>query len=402
MPTPNVYVGAEQAEIYQDVPAELQSNKIDLLYVTDRRPEKNDSEELFYGFGRSPSLAFGSAVVEIGEKLSWDELVELSLVRDRTKSTKLRMGQINELGRFPNVPFPAAVVDGVIQRDPAAIQAARETEKQLHAELGRRLRLAPKPEVVVFIHGYNNDFNDAAFTLAELWHFLGREQVPILYTWPAGHGGASGYAYDRESGDFTIYHLKNFLRSLAALRELDKVHVIAHSRGTDVAITALRELFLETLADGSNPRQRFRIQNLILAAPDMDFEVLLQRVVAERLELGLGQVTLYTSQKDKAIHIAERLFGSVVRVGRLQPTNFSPEQAESLKKVSDITFIELQGKSDPVGHGYFHSSPAASSDLILTIRYEMQPGAKHGRPMQPKGINFWVIDENYPTSQGND
>ena len=134
----------------------------------------------------------------------------------------------------------------------------------------------------------------------------------------------------------------------------------------------------------------------------MDFEVLLQRVVAEHLESGLGQITLYTSQKDNAIHIAERLFGSVVRAGRLQPKNFSPEQAESLKKVSDITFVELQGKSDPVGHSYFHSSPAASSDLILTIRYEMQPGAEHGRPMLPRGFNFWTIDETYPTSQGND
>jgi esterase/lipase superfamily enzyme len=402
MPTPNVYVGAEQAKIYQDVPAELQSNKVDLLYVTDRRPQKNDNEELFYGFGRSPSLAFGSAVVEIGKNTSWEELVELSLARERTRSTKLRMGRIKELGRFPNVPFPAALVDGVIRRDPASIEAARETETQLHAELGRRLLLAPKAEAVVFIHGYNNDFDDAAFTLAELWHFLGREHVPILYTWPAGHGGPGGYAYDRESGEFTIFHLKNFLKSLAALPELDKVHVVAHSRGADVAVTALRELFLEALAEGDDPRQRFRIRNLILAAPDVDFEVLLQRVVAEHLESGLGQVTIYTSQNDKAIHIAERLFGSVARMGRLQPTNFSPEQAASLKKVSDITFIELQGKSDPVGHGYFHSSPAASSDLILSIRFEMQPGAEHGRPMLPRGFNFWTIDETYPSSQPDD
>ena len=153
MPTPNVYIGAEQAKIYQDVPAELQNNKVDLLYVTDRMPEKNDNDELFYGFGRSPSLAFGSAVVEIGKNISWEELIELSLERERTRSTKLRMGWIKELGRFPNVPFPAALVNGVIRQDPAAIEAARETEAQLHAELGRRLQLAPKAEVVVFIHG---------------------------------------------------------------------------------------------------------------------------------------------------------------------------------------------------------------------------------------------------------
>ena len=36
--------------------------------------------------------------------------------------------------------------------------------------------------------------------IAELWHFLGRQGVPILYTWPAGFGGLRGYTRDRESG----------------------------------------------------------------------------------------------------------------------------------------------------------------------------------------------------------
>ena len=66
----------------------------------------------------------------------------------------------------------------------------------------------------MFVHGFNNDFDDAAFTLAEMWHYLGREQVPLLYTWPAGRGGPSGYIYDRESGEFTVYHLKRLIRAL--------------------------------------------------------------------------------------------------------------------------------------------------------------------------------------------
>lgn len=342
MGTPNVYAGAEPATVYRDVPGELQSNKVDLLYVTDRAPERDGSGKLGYGFGRSASLAIGSIVVQIGKAISWDELMELS----------------------------------------------------------RRLTLAPKAEVVIYIHGYNNKLSDAALTLGELWHFLGREHVPVLYSWPAGHGGISGYAYDRESGEFTIYHLKSFLRLLAALPELDRVHIIAHSRGTDVAITALRELFLETLAEGEDPRQRFHIRNLILAAPDMDFEVLVQRVVAEHLERGLVQVTLYTYQKDKAIHVAERLFGSHARLGRLQQNDLSKEDVESLEKVPSITFVEFTGKSKGLSHGYFHTSPAVSSDLILSIRYEMPPGPQHGRPMQRRGTNFWAIDDSYPSNAG--
>ncbi|MDH3466075.1 MAG: alpha/beta hydrolase [Gammaproteobacteria bacterium] len=396
MPTPNVYDGATEQTIYSEIPATLKSNAVDLLYVTDRKPEIDDQGQLFYGFGRSPSAAFGSAIVEIGEKTPWETLVSLSLAGERKEQLKLEMGAITELGRFPETPYPAVLIEDVIQPDPAAVKQARVTESLLHTEFGRRLALAKKKEAVIFIHGYNNDFEDAAFTLAELWHFLGREHVPILYSWPAGRGGLKGYAYDRESGEFTVFHLKRFLKSVAAAADIDKVHLIAHSRGTDVTMSAIRELFLEATAEGLDVRAHFKIENLVLAAPDMDFEVVLQRIVAENVGTGVGQLTVYTSQKDKAIGIAERLFGSLTRIGRLQPTDFTPAQAESVKRISDVTFVELQGKTDTLGHGYFHNSPAASSDLILVIRYDRPPGAEHGRPMQPKGVNFWVMDEDYP------
>ncbi len=398
MPTPNVYHGAEEDTVYPELPVEHKSNTVDLLYVSDRKPEIDDNGELFYGYGRSPSVAFGSAIVLIGENTTWEALVSQSVVAERNQRLELKMGAITELGRFPETPHPAVMIDEVIQRDPAVIKQAREVEAALHAELSRRLALANKKEVLIFVHGYNNDFNDAAFTLAELWHFLGRERVPILYTWPAGRGGLKGYAYDRESGEFTIFHLKNFLKSLAAAAEVDKMHIIAHSRGTDVATSAIREVFLEAEAQGLDVRGHFKIQNLVLAAPDMDFDVLLQRIAAEKLGagVGLGQITIYTSQKDKAIGIAQQLFGSLKRLGRVQAADFTPTQAESLKQISDLQFVEVQGKSDRFGHGYFHSSPAASSDLILVIRYDRLPGAEHGRPMQPKGVNFWVIDEDYP------
>ena len=60
--TPNVYVGADEAALYQDLAPELKSGEVDLLYVTDRIPETKDGE-LEYTYGRSPSIAFGSVIV---------------------------------------------------------------------------------------------------------------------------------------------------------------------------------------------------------------------------------------------------------------------------------------------------------------------------------------------------
>jgi esterase/lipase superfamily enzyme len=62
-------------------------------------------------------------------------------------------------------------------------------------------------------------FDDGVTTMAQRWHFLGREGVPIAYSWPAypgGPGGPGAYEYTRESGIFTGYHLKQTIRLIAA------------------------------------------------------------------------------------------------------------------------------------------------------------------------------------------
>ncbi|MGH8065500.1 MAG: hypothetical protein ACRERE_09710 [Candidatus Entotheonellia bacterium] len=84
MPTPNVYVHA-QSNPFADVAPPLRTNTVDVLYATDRQPVPRDDSTLAYGYGRSPSLAFGSCVVEIGQDVSWDTLVEQSLQPERTQ-----------------------------------------------------------------------------------------------------------------------------------------------------------------------------------------------------------------------------------------------------------------------------------------------------------------------------
>ena len=129
-------------------------------------------------------------------------------------------------------------------------------------------------DVVLFVHGFNNSFDYAAQTIGGIWHFLQRRQVPILYSWPAGAGGLRGYLVDRVSGEFTIFHLKEVLRTLFAIPEIENLHIIAHSRGTDVVTSALRELIIEERGNKRNYREVFRIENLILAAPDLDYGVI--------------------------------------------------------------------------------------------------------------------------------
>ena len=398
MPAPNIYQGPDAPELFSELQGELQSNEVDLLYVTDRKPETDENGQLAYGYGRSFSMAFGSAIVAIKPDMPWQDLERISLEPERSTKLTLQLKSIEERGRFVETPWPVLLVDQEVKFDPAILEQARLAERAFQAEIRQRLQIASKPEVVMFVHGFNNDFEYAAETLAELWHFLGREHIPILYTWPAGRGGPAGYNYDRESGEFTIFHLKNLLSSLADIREIEKIHLVAHSRGADVLMSAVRELVMASKAAGEDTRQRFRIENMILAAPDLDIEVVSQRFIAERLATEVGEVYVYTSQGDRAISLAERLFKSVGRLGRFAPEDLPADKLEMMKKVQGVSIIELKQKVDQTGHGYFHSSPEASSDLILTIRYGYRPGDPAGRPLKQVGPVFWMIEPGYPHS----
>ncbi|MHC4126664.1 MAG: alpha/beta hydrolase [Planctomycetota bacterium] len=397
MPTPNLYVGSE-TDPFVDVVPVYHTSSVELLYLTDRQPEETRDGSLEYGYGRSPSGAFGTCVVEIGEDVGWDTLVENSRVKKRTVSLPLKVISITELGRMPGTPFPMEEVGGELVDDPEVLVQAREVAGRLRGELQRRLDLTPRKEAFIFVHGYHNTFEDAAFTLAEMWHFMGREGVPILYTWPAGHSGlVRGYNYDRESGQFTIYHLKQVLRLLAASPELEGIHVIAHSRGTDVASSAIRELLIEARGGDQELRDVLKIKNLILAAPDLDFEVSLQRFAAERFFKAADRVTIYVSEGDKAVGISGWLFGSIRRIGQLRYEDLPADEKEILRETGRLDFVDARVKGGSWGHDYFHSNPAVSSDVILLLRYGRDPGADNGRPLlKPEGGGFWTITKDYP------
>lgn len=399
MPTPNLYTSG-MAPLYAELAPELQGNQVSLVYVTDRAPEKDEAGRLRYGYRRSLSTAFGIVRISIGDTGEWEDLLKASAARDRARHLPLTVADITELGRFPPTPYPLTVKDGVVVSEPATVARSERTAAQFRELVRARLALTPRKEVFIYVHGYNNDFDEAAFTLAELWHFLGREGVPIVYTWPAGFGGPRGYAVDRESGEFTVYHFKQLLRTLASIDEVQRVSLVAHSRGTDVALSALRELILDSRAAGRDPRRAFRIANLVLAAPDLDLEVISQRVVAERVGDGVGRLTIYTSREDKALAAAAALFGSALRLGRLQAQDVKPDIGRSLTNVGNIDFVEHRGSADFFGHGYFHSNPAASSDLILRLRFDREPGVENERPLRSAGPRLWFLTDEYPENGG--
>ncbi len=396
MPTPNLYVKSGPASFAKVVP-EFQSNTVDILYVTDRKPEKPRKGQPRYGFGRSDSAAYGSCIVEIGNEVSWTTLVENSHRHRRSPSLPMSIQKITEFGRFAELPMPLVRVGNELIVDPAVEAKQEELAQEALEEIRRRLSLTPRKEAFVFIHGNFSSFEDAMFVMAGLWHFLGREGVPIVYSWPSGSKGGliKRYNYDRESGEFTVFHLKQFLRVLASCRELKKIHIISHSQGANVITTALRELFIEARAAGRDLQKEFKIGNLVLAAPDIDFGVAMQRISNERFFNGADRLTIYVSKNDFMLGLADWLLSSS-RLGKIRSKDISQTLKRNAAKIGRTHIIDVKVKTDSSGHDYFHTSPAVSSDLILLLRDNRAPGAPNGRPLIQLDNNFWRITDDYP------
>ena len=131
------------------------------------------------------------------------------------------------------------------------------------------------------------------------------------------------------------------------------------------------ELVIETRAAGRNPRQSLRIENLILAAPDLDFGVVRQRLVAEKFGPAFGRITVYINPEDSALGLAQTLMTGT-RFGRLSYSELEPNDREIFAQIGNVDFINVSAVTDfplPLSPTMPKTSPSSSAkDTPSTAR----------------------------------
>ncbi len=336
-----------------------------VYYVTDRLPTSGAG----YGRGRSASMAFGRV--------------------DVVGSAPKGPVDAQELIRFPATPVPFSQVAGRIVPDPEAARDYRLRAEAFKRQVATALRQTQQDTVVLYVHGFRNEFGESVRTTRTLWLASGRVGVPIAFSWPAGNTGVFGYFRDTESGEFSVFHLKETLRLLAEVRGLRAINIIAHSRGTDVATTALREMIIAVRASGRNPRRVLKIENLIMAAPDLDFGIVRQRLLAEGFGPAFARISVYMNPNDETLAMSQSVL-SGTRFGRLTADDLGDNERVIFSAIHNVDFIDVENVVRRSGHSYFRLNPAVLADIAALLQ-RSPPPQDPSRRLVSLGGNFWAV-----------
>jgi len=203
----------------------------------------------------------------------------------------------------------------------------------------RRREAAPP---VVFVHGYNYNFQESLFRLAQLKTDSNIDGTPVLFSWPS-LAALPAYVADKESATYSRDALADLLSDMVRARN-GEVDVFAHSMGGWLTVEALRQLRLQGKGDVLD---RLRV---IMAAPDIDEEVFTAQLdVIGRMRTP---ITILVSPDDRALQVSSILGAGTQRVGALDARN--PEVAEAAKRYG-VTVIDISSLEsvDATNHNRF-------------------------------------------------
>ena len=231
--------------------------------------------------------------------------------------------------------------------DFATLKADELTKTEAKAWLNASVRKSPDQSVLVFIHGFNNRFEDSVYRFAQIVHDSGVKSAPVLVTWPS-RGSLLAYGYDRESTNYTRNALESLFQYLAADEEVKDVSILAHSMGNWLTLEALRQMAIR------NGRLPAKFKNVMLAAPDVDVDVFRSQI--EDMGNQHPRFTLFVSQDDKALAFSRRVWGDIPRLGSIDPERapYKQELADHDITVIDLTKVKA---GDSMHHGKFAESP---------------------------------------------
>jgi esterase/lipase superfamily enzyme len=299
--------------------------EVTTYYATNRKQTGSAEPAKVYGGVFESTLHYGRAVVSIPPnhtpgKLELPALWKLERGADATKHFVLR-----------------AVT-------PLNADAGRK-------EMADKLSGMSSKALLIFVHGYNMGFAEAALRTAQIAHDLNFPGMAFFYSWPSANHVRS-YWQDEETARLSESVFEQLIDELSQLPATD-IYIVAHSMGNRVVGHALQ-------ARADKGKQTKTLRELLLAAADINADVF-RTVIAPKLAAMQGtRTTLYASSSDIALKASKVIHG-FRRVG---------ETTGGVVIYPGIETIDASSGSAALrgfGHFYVVDSPSVIGDIKSLI-----------------------------------
>ena len=252
----------------------------------------------------------------------------------------------------------------------------------------------------IFVHGFNTTMKFAAFRAAQIKAQSGFDGHAMIYSWPTEYMGAweavtgnqEPYKNSQRIADRTAAKFLDFLELVQS--EVDEVHIIAHSMGNRVILKALEQKG----GDRPTPLIEKPLEQLIMAAPDVDRSDFLSAINALMNKSRAKGVTLYASSKDRAMQVSRKVNNpgrdcdgdrdNYVEVCSPRAGDVPPNQAQAAigpnHYTIDVTLLtEYFFDTNLINHGYEGESELVK-DMSGLLNYgELDPERRRNR----SGVN---------------
>ncbi len=223
---------------------------------------------------------------------------------------------------------------------------------------------------VVYVHGYNIGFAKGCRRAALLQRNARLEDRMLWFSWPSD-GAVTNYLRDESDLYWSVPDLADTLLYLVD-QNANPVDVVGHSLGARGVVLALSEV--------ANRRPGARLGDIVLLAPDMDFEIFGQFL--PRILSIATSLTVYVTDGDRPLALSAQLHGY-------------PRLGQAANDVSGLAGVEVVDLSaldveDLTGHLYHIFSPEVGADLDLLLNEGVQASDRPG--LRQIGPNRWQMD----------
>lgn len=177
-----------------------------------------------------------------------------------------------------------------LAEQPLVPSALLENQVLDREEFSNRARTATSragDDVLLYVHGYNVDFVDAAIHTAQFSYDIGFSGLTYFYSWPA-RGDVATYVADVESLHASRRYLQEMLNLLLYTTPAANIYLVAHDTGAHLLARSLRDVI------ATQPVVRSRIREIILVVPDIGVTEF-KRELAPALGSEDSPITVYAS-----------------------------------------------------------------------------------------------------------